>query len=140
VVIEAEIARSGIRGFLSSAFEQLSRVLSEKGIPAQGPPFARYRVNELTFGVTAGIPVARLPAATGRMRVGGIPGGLIASTIHVGSYDELPHAFHAVIQWAAGAGYRIAADPWESYLDGPDVPHPRTEVCFPVARGSEGEP
>jgi effector-binding domain-containing protein len=61
------------------------------------------------------------------------PAGDVARTLHTGSYDTLPGAYHAVIEWAASHGFAITGDPWETYLDGPEVSQPRTEICFPVA-------
>lgn len=133
VVIEADVARDDIPQFLDGAFGELSAMLTAQGLESQGPPFARYRVDSQTFHVTAGMPVSQLPDLEGRAVTGQLPGGLIASTIHFGSYGDLPSAFHAVIDWLSGAGYRIVGDPWESYLDGPETAEPRTQVCFPAA-------
>jgi effector-binding domain-containing protein len=134
LVITQSLAREDIREYLDAAFPELVALLAQRGVKAAGPPFARYRVDADTFHVTAGIPVPNGVEGSGRVRLDELPGGDIASTVHVGSYEELPAAFHAVIEWLPGAGYTITGDPWESYLDQPDVPQPRTQVNFPVTR------
>jgi effector-binding domain-containing protein len=54
--------------------------------------------------------------------------------MHVGSYDGVAAAYTAVEQWLAAHDLSPIGDPWESYLDGPEVPQPRTVVSFPCAR------
>ena len=40
-------------------------------------------------------------------------------------------AFDVVAEWIGANGYVSAGEPWESYLDGPEVAEPRTLVRFP---------
>lgn len=129
VVMSAALGREQIPEFLGSAYGSLFAQLAQRGVSPGGPPFARYQVDNDSFHVTAGVPVGQVPEG---LPGGTLPGGLIATTLHVGSYEGLPEAFHAVIDWVGSNGYRIAADPWESYLDDPSVAEPRTQVCFPV--------
>ncbi len=120
--------------FLNTAFPEVAELLAQHGIEPSGPPFARYRMDGDIFHVTAGFPVPIGVAGSGHVLTDELPGGDIASTVHVGSYEDLPAAFDAVMEWLTGAGYAITGDPWESYLDQPDVPQPRTQVNFPVTR------
>jgi effector-binding domain-containing protein len=136
LVIEHSLGREAVPQFLNTAFLEVAEILAEHGIQPSGPPFARYRVDGDTFHVTAGIPVPVGVTGSGRVQPAELPGGDVASTVHVGSYEDLPAAFHAVMEWLPGAGYAITGDPWESYLDGPDVPQPRTQVNFPVTRST----
>lgn len=129
VVMGADLGREEVPQFLQRAYPTLVSMLERIDVVPTGPPFARYRIREDTFHVTAGLPVAQVPDG---LEAGELPGGDIVTTVHVGSYDGLPDAFHAVIGWIGNNGYRIAADPWESYLDDPSVAEPRTQVCFPV--------
>lgn len=128
-VMTADLQQDGIPGFLGEAYGAIFTGLQRAGIQPAGPPFARYSVEGGIFHVTAGVPVATVPAD---LTAAELPGGTIATTLHVGSYETLPEAFHTVIEWIGSNGYRITGDPWESYLDEPDVPAPRTLVCFPV--------
>ncbi|TXH31621.1 MAG: AraC family transcriptional regulator [Actinobacteria bacterium] len=131
-VIRARVTRDEIADLLNSAFPEIFGVLQVQAVPIAGPPFARYGMGEEAFDVTAGFPVAAAVEPEGRVEMGGLPGGEVATTLHVGSYEGLAGAFDAVTEWVAANGRRIAGDPWESYLDGPEVSEPRTMVCFPL--------
>ena len=90
LVITQSLAREDIREYLDAAFPEVAALLAQRGVTAAGPPFARYRVDADTFHVTAGIPVPNGVEGSGRVRLDELPGGDIASTVHVGSYEELP--------------------------------------------------
>jgi effector-binding domain-containing protein len=134
LALTADVPREEVGGFLQQAYPRLFAALA--AIPAMpvGPTIARYRIDETTFHVTAGVPCVGVAQAPEGLELAELPGGPLASTVHHGSYETLPEAFHAVIEWIDANGYRIAADPWECYLDGPEVAQPRTQVCFPVAK------
>lgn len=132
-VIVGSVDRARVAEFLTGAYEELFAALAG---PPTGPPFARYRMLTDGFEVTAGVPIAGEQPPVGRVTAGLLPGGPVAVTRHVGSYDELPAAYDAVMAWIGEHGRSVAADPWEAYLDGPEVPLPRTEVCFPVTQTS----
>ena len=133
LALTADVPREEVGGFLQQAYPRLFAALGEASAMPIGPPVARYRIDESSFHVTAGVPCIGLSAAPAGLELTELPGGMLASTVHRGSYETLPEAFHAVIEWITANGYRIAGDPWECYLDGPEVPQPRTQVCFPVA-------
>jgi effector-binding domain-containing protein len=64
-----------------------------------------------------------------------LPGGSIASTVHVGPYEDLPAAYDAVYTWITEHGGQPAGDMWEVYETDPDE-HPdpstwRTRVFVP---------
>lgn len=128
------IPQDRVATFLGQAFPALFSTLGAAGVNPVGPPLARYHVAEDTFDVTAGVPFRGSLAVEPPMVVEVVAPCTLATTLHVGPYDRLPEAFHAVIEWTQANGCTIVADPWESYLDGPDVAQPRTKVCFPVVR------
>ena len=136
LVLMQSLMREEVPRFLNTAFPRVAEFPTQQGIKPSGPPFARYRVDGDTLHVAAGFPVPSGVVGSGHVLTDELPGGDIASTVHVGSYEDLPVAFHAVMEWLTGAGYEIAGEPWESYLDQADVPQPRTQVNFPVARGT----
>lgn len=131
-VIRARLGRDEIPAFLTGAFPEIFGHLQQRDVSIAGPPFARYGIGEHEFDVTAGFPVAGELQPSGRVKADSLPGGDVATTIHTGSYEGLPGAFHAVTEWIRANGREIAGDPWESYLDGPEVAEPRTKVCFPL--------
>ena len=60
-----------------------------------------------------------------------MPGGRVATTLHVGDYAGVGSAYDAASQFLTDEGYEVAGAPWECYLDDPEVPEPRTEVFMP---------
>ena len=65
-----------------------------------------------------------------------VAGGPVVTTLHVGSYDELPLAYDALLSWAHERGHELAGPIRETYLS----PRPRaapklvTRISIPVAR------
>lgn len=91
-----------------------------------GPPFRRYERTQREFFIVAGFPTRAPITATGRVEADTLPGGLAASFLYRGDYAGIAVAHDAAQEWLSDHGYRAAAHPWESYLDGPEVAQPRT--------------
>jgi len=76
-------------------------------------------------------PIVQTDAAT---RI--LPGGLHATTIHIGAYASLPDAYGAVTRWISDNGYAIAGAPFEIYRknhqDRLPVEQWETEIYFPI--------
>jgi effector-binding domain-containing protein len=135
-VVRGHVTKDDIAAFLGAAFEEVMAALSQQGLTPAGPPFGRYVPSDDGFEVEAGFPVDRPVAKTGRVTVDELPGGSVAYTVHTGAYDTVAAAYAATLEWLSDNGFVGSGDAWESYLDGPDVPRPRTEVfvpCKPVA-------
>ena len=62
-----------------------------------------------------------------------LPGGPAARTLHAGRYAEVGRAYRTLQDWVVDNGYVARDQPWETYLDEPDVPVPRTLVYLPYA-------
>lgn len=134
-VVRGHVTVEEIPAFIGGAFGEVVAALDAQQFVPSGPPFGRYRIVDDGFDVEAGFPTSSTVAATGRVEPTVLPGGPVATTMHVGSYDEVSAAYAAVQEWVGSSGYVVAGDPWECYLDGPDVPEPRTLVCFPCKQG-----
>jgi effector-binding domain-containing protein len=79
---------------------------------------------------------ARVPG-TDRIKVYELPGGLVASVVHHGSFNDFPPAYAAVLGWIEANGYQIVGPNREVYLrpsDRQDDASAITEIQFPVAR------
>jgi hypothetical protein len=131
VVVRRHCRLEGIPDFMGVAFGQTAELVTRQGLRFAGPPFGRFERCEDGFEVEAGFPVEGTPLPQEPVEVGTLPGGRAASLIYQGSYEGLGAAYDAVEQWVAEHGHTPSGPPWESYLDGPDVPNPRTEVCQP---------
>lgn len=128
-VFRGHVPHDGIGDFLGLAFRQVMGALG--AAPVVGPPFARYALTQDGFDVEAGFPVAGPFPGSGQVEGATLPGGPVATTIHVGSYQGLAAAYSAIEEWLAAEGFEAAGDPWETYLDGPEAEAPRTVVPWP---------
>lgn len=131
-VVRSQVEHHGIAEFLGAAFGEVMQAVQRQGLQPVGPPFGRYRPTGAGgWDVTAGFPVTGPPTSDGRVGATTLPGGAVARTLHVGSYATVGAAYEAVGSWLGTHGYAPAGEPWESYVDGPEVATPHTEVCFP---------
>jgi effector-binding domain-containing protein len=120
----------------------------ELGAQLAGAPFGRYhRFGPDVVDVEIGIPVVSIPEGlapldsvpAGEFGASELPGGLVARTIHRGSFDGLSAAYDALHSWIhAQPGVDDGDGPWESYVDDPstlaDPSQLRTEITWPLRR------
>jgi effector-binding domain-containing protein len=119
--------------FLGRAFGEVAALVQEEHLAFAGPPFGRFTpTGDGRFDVEAGFPVAGPVRPGGTVDVISLPGGLAAHTVHVGAYDGIAAAYEATASYVHKEGFLPNGLPWETYLDGPDVANPRTEVYFPI--------
>jgi effector-binding domain-containing protein len=130
-VVHAHVEPADLPDFLGPAFEEVMATADQQGRVPAGPPFGRYVPHGDGFEVTADFPLDGPVTTAGRVVPDRLPGGTVATTLHTGGYDEVGAAYTATTAWLADEGLAVTGVPWESYLDGPDVPRPRTRVCVP---------
>jgi effector-binding domain-containing protein len=130
-VVSETCSMEEVGPFLGRAFEQVLSTLARSAIAVDGKPFARYDMVEGGFAVEAGFPCPSDLDLDGDVHTITLPGGTAAVTTHVGAYSDVAAAYAAIEQWFATSGHRPTGAPWETYLDGPEVPQPRTTVTWP---------
>ncbi|KQX66754.1 GyrI-like domain-containing protein [Angustibacter sp. Root456] len=132
-VVRGHVAHDGIPAFLGGAFSAVIAAVGPRGLGPAGPAFARYRVaDDGGWDIEAGFSLlAPLVGGDGEVEATTLPAGLAARTLHVGDYGMLGEAYAAVTAWLSEHDLAAAGEPWECYLDGPEVETPRTEVFFP---------
>lgn len=131
-LVRAHISVAEIPGFLSGAFTEVPAVAARQGLHLTGAPFGRYRfAPDGSLDAEAGFPVSGVVTPAGRVEPGVLPGGHVARTLHVGSYDSVGDAYEAAESYLTRSGYEPTGLAWECYLDEPDVAEPRTEVFMP---------
>lgn len=136
---------------LASAFDRFMPLVAEaigaKGGAIGGPPYGRYhRFGPDVVDVEIGFPVAAPPdlpplasREPGEVGLSELPGGPVARTVHIGSYDGLSATYDALHEWIhAQPGYDDGVGAWESYVDDPgsgsDMATLRTEVLWPLVK------
>jgi len=137
-VVRAVVPLDELAGFLGAAFGEVGVVLAQQNLFPTGPPFGRYRLVPDGFDVAAGFTTTAEVRPSGRVEPTLLPGGDIAETVHVGSYEGIADAYRAVAAWVDAEGREPTGDPWEIYLDDPDVAAPRTVVCVPCRTKASG--
>ena len=130
-VVRGHVPANGIAEFLGGAFGEVAGLLEREHGDVAGPPFARYRRTPDGFDVEAGFPAAGPFAPAGRVERDDLPGGPTAMVMNVGSYEGVAATYTAVSDWLTAHGYTATGDAWETYLDGPEVPEPRTLISVP---------
>jgi len=131
-VVAGRVPHDGVGPFIGEALGEVIRTVGEAAVV--GPPFCKVDVDRDGFFLEAGFPVRAPIDPTGRVVRSRLPGGEVATILHVGPYDGVPPAYAALEQWMSDNGMTAAGRPWEEYLDGPEVPEPRTVVCWPFTR------
>ena len=129
--VRATVAAEELPEFLGKAYGEVLAAAGRQHVAPAGAPFGRYHPDARGFEVEAGFPTSGPVTGEGRVRAAELPGGLAARTLHTGDYGAVGAAYDALQGWMADHGYVPTGEPWECYLDGPDVPEPRTEVYFP---------
>ena len=130
-VVSGTCSMDEVGPFLGRAFDQVLGTLAREAVAVDGKPFARYDMVDGGLRVEAGFPCPPNLDLDGDVHTITLPGGTAAVTTHVGAYSDVAAAYAALEQWFATSGHRPTGAPWETYLDGPEVPQPRTTVTWP---------
>ncbi|HVN10824.1 MAG TPA: GyrI-like domain-containing protein [Kineosporiaceae bacterium] len=132
-IVPGRVRTEDLPAFLGTAFGEVVRVLAEQHLGPAGPPFGRYTPVEAGFDVEAGFPATGSVTHSGRVVALALPGGRAARIRYRGDYAGIGEAYDAVHAWLAARDLAATGQPWESYLDGPEVAEPRTLVYVPCA-------
>ncbi|MCA9914764.1 MAG: GyrI-like domain-containing protein, partial [Anaerolineae bacterium] len=92
---------------------------------------------ERDIHVRAAIPTADTLPENDRVNVEILPGGLMATVIHQGTFEKLGGAYDALTQWIESNGYRIVGSGREINLQFDPQASPDdyvTEIQFPVQK------
>ena len=137
--IRATVSWSEIGQFVGQSFGEIFHAVTDQGIRFAGPPFALYHManeEEDQMDVEVAAPVSDPIEPSGRVHPIAIPGGLAATTLHCGAYEDVHLAYEALAEWIQEHGHEMAGACREVYLVGPDqVKDPgglRTEILWPI--------
>ena len=112
------------------------QIFAQEVKPA-GPPFCRYHsFSPERVDLEGGITVQSEVQSAGDVQAIELPGGEVATTLHLGPYEKLGEAWDAMRAWFETEGREPAGPGWEVYLNDPgEVPDPQdyqTRIIWPV--------
>lgn len=129
----AAVRRKCSQGELSSVIPTACGVVwdyaKEAGLANPGRLVALYHdcVINLEVGVEVGAPFA----GSDEVSCSGLPGGLVATTMHLGPYDRLGEAHEALHRWCREEGHSLTGPSWEVYGHWDDDPERlRTDLFY----------
>jgi AraC family transcriptional regulator len=143
LVVRRRVRRADIAATIGAELPKVFLHAQQHGVAIAGYPVTRYLESSpglVTFetGMRVTAHSGDWTAANGHGEVLAetLPGGPVATTTHLGPYDQLQNAYAAVEEWIAANALRPNGAPWEAYANDPaDHPDPqewKTEVYWPL--------
>jgi effector-binding domain-containing protein len=144
-VVRSTIPVTEIPKFLGHAYEAVMQAISTQGITPVGEPFAYYHgAPTTTIELEAGFPTAAPCAPLGEVVPSQLPGGSVATGVHVGPYETMVETYNQLMSWMTTQGLVPAEGMWEIYLSDPvqepDSSKWRTRIFWPVSPASVAAP
>lgn len=115
------MTQEAMSAFYDSTYGALFPALMAAGVKPAGPAFGLHtRMPSDTVDIEAGIPVTRAPESLPEGLLNSrLPGGTVAATSYVGSYDGLGPAWGEFMAAIAEAGHTPVLPLWEVYVTEP---------------------
>jgi len=114
----------------------IAQYLGELGETPSGAPFAGYyNMDMQDLDIEIGFPVTRPMEGKGEIQAGFIPGGKMATYLHIGPYKKVEPAYNALIEYLAQNKYESTGVSYEFYLNDPAETQEeelQTQVVFPL--------
>jgi effector-binding domain-containing protein len=122
---------------LASMLPRVGQALAMSGAAISAPPFARFHSSDgAYYDLEAGIPVTGKAKGTETVQASTLPGGRVATTWHIGPYQELQKTVKILEDWMKAQGVKSAGGYWEIYWTDPGLePDPakwRTQIIWPI--------
>jgi effector-binding domain-containing protein len=122
--------------WLGATFGSVVTFLATHDLAPVGLPFARYhQLGGGRFQVEARFSVAEAIQGEGDVIASVLPGGLVATILHIGPYEAMEPAYEAIASWVDQKGGESTGDPWEVYFGDPQEDNDpdtwKTEVVQP---------
>lgn len=121
---------------VGKAYGAIAQYLGEMGEQPAGPPFvAYYNMDMQDLDAEIGFPVSRKLPGRGDIQASEIPGGELATCLHIGPYDKVGAAYEALSRWIQDNGRAATGVAYEIYLNDPSQTLPQqlqTQILFPL--------
>ena len=122
-VVSGVVAMAEIADFFDRSFSELTTTLAEQGRTATGAAFARYKgLPGETADLEVGFATDQTVTHQGNVQPSSLPSCRVATTVHVGGYDQLGMAWERLGAWIREQGLTPRDDLWEVYVTKPN-PH-----------------
>lgn len=134
IAFRCEPAEIGER--LGDILPRVAGFTTQEGGEPNGPPFVRYHSVEAgECELDAGIPLVESIEGKGDIESTELPGGAVATLLHVGRYDDIFDAHDALKSWIMEHDWYPTGPLWHSYVSNPAEADPgerETRVYCPV--------
>ena len=105
---------------IARAYAAIVQYMGELGTYPSGPPFAAYYNMDMEdLDVELGMPVTEELPGKGEIQSSEIPGGQVATCIHVGPYSAVELAYKALSEFIHEQGLEPTGVAYEIYVDDP---------------------
>lgn len=121
---------------LGPSYAAIAQYLVALGEEPSGAPFVGYyNMDMQDLDIEVGFPVSQALEGRGKMQPGKIPGGKMATCLHIGPYKEVEPAYNALIVYIGQQGHESTGVAYEFYLNDPnETPEEalQTQIVFPL--------
>jgi effector-binding domain-containing protein len=136
-IVRIEVPVTQLGEAIGTAIGEITSAIAASSLFPIGGPFTHYlRWDGEMVIADVGFPVTGDIVPRGRVVRGALPGGTVASALHVGPYGTIGDTYGRMKAWIRARGSEPGPTMWEVYRRGPSVePDPaawQTEVCWPV--------
>ncbi len=115
-------------------FDEVYGFLKESDVKQNGQNVIVYLDDAMNIEV--GVQISADFNGSGRVVCSSIPGGRVATTVHMGPYSRLPEAHAVVREWCSKGGHELTGPRWEIYGDWDNDPSKlRTDVFYQLGAG-----
>ena len=127
-IVRVEVPMAELPNTMGEAMCEVEAQMKEAGVEVAGPPFARYlELAPDRIVAEIGFPVWRPAPHVGRVFPGQLPGGRVATILHLGPYAGLAETYAKLERWLTESGATAAGPMWEGYWSDPTAePDPAT--------------
>jgi effector-binding domain-containing protein len=135
LVVEAQVAPPELGEVLGKILPKVFQYIHEQGQEMAGMPFLRYLNMDDQFHIDAGIPTLKPVSGSDDILSKTLPGGRVATTLHLGSYETVGEAWNALFGWCSEQGIKQRMGGWDVYENDPTEVSPsevRTRLHFPL--------
>ena len=136
MAVRVRSAAQDLSDAFGRGYSEIGAYLAEQGVTPVGAPFGIYHNMDMeNLDVEMGIPVPEALPGVGNVYAMEIPGGMWATKLHLGPYDQVGPDYEVLMAAVAEKGYTPAGMSCEFYLNDPETVAPedvQTLIGFPL--------